>query len=52
MNKVLEYFFRKKDANRPVNFNTRVMHFINRLAILMFLAGVIYKLIDWLFLGK
>lgn len=42
------YFFRKKDPGRPVNFNIRVMHWINRIAILLFLAGLIYKLIQWL----
>lgn len=42
------YFFRKKDPSRPVNFNIKVMHWINRIAILLFLAGLIYKIIDWL----
>jgi len=42
------YFFRKKDPNRPQNFNLKVMHIINTLAIIMFLAGLIYKLFDWL----
>lgn len=46
------YFFRKKDPNRPVNFNLRVMHIINAIAITMFLAGLIYKLIDWFILDK
>jgi hypothetical protein len=40
------YFFRKKDPNRPDNFNLRVMHFINALAIIMFLAGIIWKLVQ------
>lgn len=42
------YFFRKKDPDRPVNFNIKVMHWINRIAILVFLAGIIYKIIEWL----
>ncbi|WP_317174766.1 DUF6728 family protein [Pedobacter ghigonis] len=42
------YFFRKKDPNRPTNVNIRIMHFINALAISIFLAGIIYKLIQWL----
>jgi hypothetical protein len=46
------YFFRKKDPNRPVNFNLRVMHFINALAIIIFLAGLIYKLIYWFIINK
>ncbi|SMO58693.1 DUF6728 family protein [Solitalea koreensis] len=39
------YFFRKKDPNRPTNFNLKVMHWINRIAIIMFLVGIIIKLI-------
>ncbi|WP_317193157.1 DUF6728 family protein [Pedobacter endophyticus] len=42
------YFFRKKDPNRPSNINIKIMHFINALAITIFLAGIIYKLIQWL----
>ncbi|MFW0714991.1 DUF6728 family protein [Pedobacter sp. N23S346] len=42
------YFFRKKDPNRPDNINIKIMHFINALAITIFLAGIIYKLIQWL----
>ncbi|WP_317047432.1 DUF6728 family protein [Pararcticibacter amylolyticus] len=41
------YFFRKSNPDRPKNFNLKVMHFINATAILLFLAGIIYKLIDW-----
>lgn len=47
---VFMYFFRKRDPNRPTNFNLRVMHIINAIAITMFLAGIIYKLIDWFIL--
>ncbi|MGB4399668.1 MAG: DUF6728 family protein [Daejeonella sp.] len=46
------YFFRKQDSNRPNNFNLKAMHFINALAITMFLGGILYKLIDWFFLSK
>ena len=46
------YFFRKKDPDRPVNFNLKVMHFINALAITIFLAGLIYKLIYWFIINK
>ena len=42
------YFFRKKDPNRPNNINLKIMHFINALAISVFLAGLIYKLVEWL----
>ena len=46
------YFFRKKDPNRPDNFNLRVMHFINALAIIMFLTGIIWKLVQVFILKK
>jgi len=36
------YFFRKKDPNRPNNINIRMMHGVNRISIVIFLAGVIY----------
>lgn len=36
------YFFRKKDPNRPSNINIRVMHGINKISIVVFLAGVLY----------
>jgi len=42
------YFFRKKDPNRPQNFNIRAMHIINTIAILVFLAGIVYKILEWL----
>ena len=34
---VLGYFFRKKDSNRPTNFNIKAMHTINKISILIFL---------------
>ncbi|WP_366086741.1 DUF6728 family protein [Mucilaginibacter sp.] len=46
------YFFRKKDPNRPTNINLRIMHIINAIAITMFLAGIIYKLIQVFILKK
>ena len=42
------YFFRRRNPDRPQSFNLKVMHIINAIAILIFLAGIIYKLIDWL----
>ena len=38
------YFFRKKDPNRPVNVNIRLMHGINRIAIVVFLLSILYFL--------
>lgn len=36
------YFFRKKDPNRPSNFNIRMMHGINKISIIVFLLGVLF----------
>jgi len=36
------YFFRKKDPNRPNNINIRMMHGVNKISIVVFLAGVLY----------
>ncbi len=38
---VLTYFFRKKDPNRPSNFNIKAMHTINKISMLMFLVAVV-----------
>ena len=37
---VLGYFFRKKDPERPSNFNLRMMHGINKISIIMFLIAL------------
>lgn len=42
MNEVFAYFFRTKDPSRPTNINLRMMHGINKISIVIFLAGVIY----------
>lgn len=38
---VFGYFFRKKDPNRPKNFDLKMMHGVNRLAVIMFLIAVL-----------
>ncbi|MFN9501755.1 MAG: DUF6728 family protein [Chryseotalea sp.] len=35
------YFFRNKDPNRPSNISLKMMHGVNKISILMFLACVI-----------
>ncbi len=45
MREVLTYFFRKKDPNRPSNFNIKAMHTINKISILMFLMAVIVMVV-------
>lgn len=42
---VLGYFFRKKDPNRPKNFNLKVMHGINKISMIMFLIAVIVMIV-------
>lgn len=44
MGEVGEYFFRKKDPDRPSNINIKMMHGINKFSILIFLLGVLYLL--------
>jgi amino acid transporter len=44
------YLFRKKDPNRPSNINLKIMHVINAIAITVFVTGVLWKLIDLIFL--
>jgi len=44
------YFFRKRDPNRPTNTNIKIMHIINATAIIVFVAGILWKLIDWILL--
>ncbi|WP_316810403.1 DUF6728 family protein [Pedobacter heparinus] len=43
------YLFRKKDPNRPTNINIKIMHIINATAIIMFAAGILWKLIETFF---
>jgi hypothetical protein len=45
MGEVGGYFFRKKDPNRPSNFNLKMMHGINKISILVFLIGVLYLIL-------
>ncbi len=38
------YFFKKHNADRPMNGSIKAMHIINATAIIIFLLGLIYKL--------
>jgi hypothetical protein len=38
---VANYFFRKKDPNRPKNFSLSMMHGVNKISIIMFLICLI-----------
>jgi hypothetical protein len=46
---VLGYFFRKNDPERKSNFNLRMMHGINKISIIIFLAGMIYLVSKYIF---
>jgi len=39
------YFFRKKDPNRPLNVNIRIMHGINKISIIVFLLAIIFLIV-------
>jgi hypothetical protein len=39
------YFFRGKDLSRPSNINIKMMHGINKISILIFLAGVVFLIL-------
>lgn len=47
---IAEYLFlKKRNPDEPRNFNTRFMHWINRISILLFLLAIIimiYRLIS------
>ena len=45
LGEVFGYFFRKKDPNQKPNINLRMMHGVNKIAIIMFLLGMIFFII-------
>jgi hypothetical protein len=49
LGEVAGYFFRKKDPNRPTNFNIKSMHVINKISMSIFLLGIIYLIVKRLF---
>jgi len=49
LGEVFGYFFRKKDKTRKSNINLRMMHGINKISILIFLAGIVYLIIKNIF---
>ncbi len=46
---VAGYFFRKKKPDQPTNINIKIMHGINKIAILVFLLGIIFLILKRLF---
>ncbi len=49
LGEVGEYFFRKKDPNRPSNINLKMMHGVNKISIAIFLVAVLYLVLKRLF---
>lgn len=45
ISEVFTYWFRKKDPNRPSNFNIRAMHTINKISLAMFLIAFVVWLL-------
>lgn len=46
-----EYLYiKKKDADKPANFNTRLMHGMNRISILIFLLCLLIILFKYVLL--
>jgi len=50
LSEVWRYYFRKKDPNKKKNINLRMMHGINKIALFMFLASIIYLIIKHVFI--
>lgn len=48
LGEIFGYWFRKPDPNRHTNFNLRTMHTINKISMVMFLAGVIFFVVKLL----
>ena len=49
LREVGKYYFRKKDSKKK-DINLRMMHGINKIALFMFLAAIIYLIIKRLFI--
>lgn len=46
---VFTYFFKKRDPSSKGNVNLTIMHGINRLAIIIFLLGLVYLIVKYIF---
>ena len=49
LSEVWGYYFRKKDLNGKPNSYIRMMHGINKIAIVMFLIGLIFMIYRYVF---
>jgi len=50
LSEIGKYYFRKKDPSKKKDVNLRMMHGINKIALFMFLAAIIYLVIKRVFL--
>ncbi len=50
LSEVWSYYFRKKDPNKKPSLNTRMMHGINKIALLMFLIALGVILYRYIFI--
>ena len=49
LGEVFRYYFRKKDPKKKLDVNTRMMHGINKISIVIFLAAIIFLIIRNIF---
>ncbi|MFY0625152.1 MAG: hypothetical protein JXR07_02575 [Reichenbachiella sp.] len=49
LGEVFGYFFRKSDPNRKPDLNLKMMHGINKIAIIVFLLAILYFIAKKLF---
>lgn len=50
LSEVGRYYFRKKNPDKKKDVNLRMMHGINKIALFMFLAAIIYLIIKRLYI--
>lgn len=50
LSEIGKYYFRKKNSGEKKDLNLRMMHTINKIALFMFLAAIVYLVIKRVFL--
>jgi hypothetical protein len=46
---ILRYYFRKKNSGGKPNFNLTMMHGINRISIIIFIAAILFLILKHIF---
>ena len=49
LSEVGKYYFRKNNSNKKKDLNLKMMHTINKIALFMFLAAIVYLIIKRVF---